>query len=122
MIKIAIVMFEVCCAALAAAEAEADPALFYNNYGYGLPYTSPYTSPYSGRYLADSVGAVHLAKREAESEPEAQSGYFGYYGQALGLGHSNYGFGFSSPVFSNYANYVRPSIYGGYGLSGRYHY
>jgi len=114
MIRIAIV---VCCAALAAAEAEADPALFYSSYGhqglyqpgystYRFPtsmrsYTAPLTSSYSahygfpayqagfaapatvgahqpygyaasGRYLANSVGAVHIAKREAEAEPEAE--------------------------------------------------
>merc|ERR1712183_68389 len=105
MIRIAIV---VCCAALAAAEA--DPAVVYRTFGpwetyrlptamrpygdprdqaqmatgyYGYPayeYSGPATvgsyKPYgyaaSGRYLADSVGAVHLAKREAEAEPEGQ--------------------------------------------------
>merc|ERR1712156_216891 len=101
MIRIAIVA---CCAALAAAEAEADPQLFYSSFGhhqghfntYGYSsypgystyhhnavrgFASPITvgayQPYgyaaSGRYLADSVGAVHIAKREAEAEPEAEA-------------------------------------------------
>merc|ERR1711997_994389 len=113
MIRIAIV---VCCAALAAAEAEAkaDPWLFYGSYGhqglyqpaystyryptslrsYAAPLTTSYSGHYypgyqavpttvgahqpygyaaSGRYLANSVGAVHIAKREAEAEPEAEA-------------------------------------------------
>merc|ERR1719411_124891 len=113
MIRIAIV----CCAALAAADAEADPGVFYRSYGhhglyqpgyntyttgyttgypsavraYAGPLTTSYTTGYhgyqaapatvgsyqpygyaaSGRYLANSVGAVHIAKREAEAEAEA---------------------------------------------------
>merc|ERR1739848_654657 len=63
MIRIAIV---VCCAALAAAEAEADPAVFYSSYGhhglyqpaystYRYPttlrsYAAPLTTSYSGHY------------------------------------------------------------------------
>merc|ERR1719219_1570432 len=117
MIRIAIV---VCCAALAAAEADSDAfygtygppgyhqglynAAFntYNRYpaavsrfsGYpayppepttftGYAYNAhpaptvgaytPYGYAASGRYLSDSVGAVHIAKREAEAEPEAEA-------------------------------------------------
>ena len=110
-------LVQVCCAALAAAEAEADPAVVYSTYGhqglyqpgystyrypaavraYAAPLTTRYSTysgfpayqhgyaapsvvshqPYgyaaSGRYLADSVGALHIAKREAEAEPEAEA-------------------------------------------------
>merc|ERR1712187_93137 len=111
MIRIAIV---VCCAALAAAEAEADPAVVYRSFApsslqtyhyptamspYGDPrvqtqmttsysgyptYQAGYSGlatvgshkPYgyaaSGRYLADSVGALHMAKREAEAEGQVK--------------------------------------------------
>merc|ERR1712127_405254 len=57
--------------------------------GYGTPATigtyQPYGYAASGRYLADSVGAVHVAKRsaDAEAEPEAQYGY-------SNLGHMGY--------------------------------
>merc|ERR1719412_1610591 len=53
----------------------------YPAYEYSGPATvgsyKPYGYAASGRYLADSVGAVHLAKREAEAEgqvmkPEGQ--------------------------------------------------
>merc|ERR1719489_641093 len=96
MIKIA---FVVCCAAFAAAEAEADAALLYGGYGYGL--AAPVATGYgvsnvansvgiagvapaalpalaggyagAGRYLANSAGVVHVAKREAEAEPKAEA-------------------------------------------------
>merc|ERR1712127_1128269 len=57
--------------------------------GYGTPATigtyQPYGYAASGRYVADSVGAVHIAKRsaDAEAEPEAQYGY-------SNLGHMGY--------------------------------
>merc|ERR1712232_1404513 len=122
MIRIAIV---VCCAALAAAEAEADPGVFYRSYGhhglyqpgyntyttgyttgypsavraYAGPLTTGYTTGYhgyqaapatvgsyqpygyaaSGRYLANSVGAVHIAKREAEADPALIYNSFGHH-------------------------------------------
>merc|ERR1719192_899872 len=45
--------------------------------GYVAPATvgahQPYGYAASGRYLANSVGAVHIAKREAEAEPEAEA-------------------------------------------------
>merc|ERR1719412_2294073 len=67
----------------------------YPAYEYSGPATvgsyKPYGYAASGRYLADSVGAVHLAKREAEAEPEGQEGqmveparfYNSYGAQAL---------------------------------------
>jgi len=148
MIRIAIV---VCCAALAAAEA--DPAVVYRTFGpwetyrlptamrpygdprdqaqmatgyYGYPayeYSGPATvgsyKPYgyaaSGRYLADSVGAVHLAKREAEAEPEGQEGqmvepakfYNSYGAQALYNPAYNRAY---NPVYNTAYNSF-PSVY-----------
>merc|ERR1719219_2296782 len=146
MIRIAIV---VCCAALAAAEAEADA--FYGTYGpppghhqglynaavqtynqypadvtrysgypaFQAPAITAYAAPgplvvkdmpygyaASGRYLADSVGAVHMAKREAEAEPEAESEadsalFYRTYGQQ----------GMYNTAFNNY-HY--PTAYSGY--------
>merc|ERR1719225_317840 len=171
MIRIAIV---VCCAALAAAEAEADPAVFYRSYGHhGLyqpgynTYTTGYTTGYpsavrayagplttsysgyhgyqaapatvgsyqpygyaaSGRYFANSVGAVHIAKREAEAEPEADPavvyGHNGLYNTVYNTAYPTaYTTGFpalraySAPVHHGYSlgyrNFIQPSYYSGH--------
>merc|ERR1711892_1130787 len=75
----------VCLAAGAMAEAEADP--YYAAYGYaGLPVAGAYGAGVygagvygaraygayagAGRYVANSAGVVHVAKREAEAEAE----------------------------------------------------
>merc|ERR1712227_637441 len=91
MIKAAIVA---CLAALAAAEADADAlygrygygaglgysgyasGLGYSGYGYAAApyrYNGAYGYAARGQYVADSFGAVHIAKREAEAEPEADA-------------------------------------------------
>merc|ERR1719420_1169161 len=125
MIKIAAV---VCLAALASAEADA----FYNTYGYGLNHGLGYTNAYaagyginayaaplrysgaygyaaSGRYVADSVGAVHIAKREAEAEPEAEAEADAYY---RSYGYSNLGYSsYAAPAaYSTYSTIARPAI------------
>merc|ERR1711970_1014595 len=52
----------------------------------------------AGRYVANSAGVVHVAKRSADAEPEAEAdaallygayGYGGYHG----LGYAGYGYG-----------------------------
>merc|ERR1719430_835052 len=158
MIKIA---FVVCCAAFAAAEAEADAALLYGGYGYGaglgyaglgygagLGYAglgygyglaAPVATGYgisnvantvgiagvapaalpavaggyagAGRYVANSAGVVHVAKREAEAEPEANADaglLYGGYGLGLGyagLGYAGYGLGSYGYSGLGYAGY-----------------
>merc|ERR1719439_152564 len=116
MFKVAIV---VCLAAYAKAEAEADPALLYGAYGYaGYPYAystlagygttngansvgiagvAPAAAPAlaggyaaAGRYVANSAGVVHVAKREAEADADAYYGYYGYAGLPY-AGYSAYG-------------------------------
>jgi len=178
MIRIAIV---VCCAALAAAEAEADPALFYSSYGhqglyqpgystyrfptpvrsYSAPLTSSYSAPLtssysahygfpayqarfaapatvgahqpygyaaSGRYLANSVGAVHIAKREAEAEPEAEAeaeaeadpslfyNSFGHHNTGYNMAYSTpfstpYTTAYTTPYTAPYNAYRYPAVY-----------
>ena len=103
--------------------------------GYGTPATVGTNVPYgyaaSGNYVADSFGAVHIAKREADAEPEADALYgYGYNN----LGYNNLGYGnlglstYSRPVVSSYSrpivsrpvisSYSRP-IVSGYSSIGR---
>merc|ERR1712210_199626 len=42
----------------------------------------------AGRYVANSAGVVHVAKREAEADPYYYGGYGGY---GHGLGYRSYG-------------------------------
>merc|ERR1740121_502862 len=134
MIKIALL---VCSAALAAADADAlygaygygghlgYAAPVHHAVGYGVSNVAntvgihgaaPAAIPAvhgayagAGRYVANSAGVVHVAKREAEAEPEADAdalyGAYGYGGYGLahrtysvgyaghGLGHRSYGLG-----------------------------
>merc|ERR1712013_533238 len=183
MIKIA---FVVCCAAFAAAEAEADAALLYGGYGYGaglgyaglgygaglgyagLGYGYGLAAPvatgygvsnvantvgiagvapaalpalaggYAGavRYVANSAGVVHVAKREAEADADPALLY-GAYGYA-GLGHIGYphAYGYAGYPYAaaGYASYspsasthiaglapaAVPALAGGYAGAGRY--
>merc|ERR1711872_1159033 len=81
--------------------------------GYGTPATVGSTLPYgyaaSGRYVADSVGAVHVAKREAEADADALYRTYGYRGYGYGgyttlgyrgLGYTrSYGLGYGYPYY-----------------------
>merc|ERR1719435_642967 len=62
----------------------------------------------AGRYVANSAGTVHVAKREADSEPEADAdalyhgyGYHGLYGH--GLGHRTYSLGYGHGIRHGYS-------------------
>merc|ERR1712150_413822 len=60
----------------AAADAEADPALLYGAYGYGLPYSSVYRSYGAYPYGYRTYGAypyAYYGKRSADAEPEADA-------------------------------------------------
>merc|ERR1711934_787779 len=62
-------------------EAEADPALLYNAYGYGLPYAGAYAGAYGsygayrtyGAYPYSYGAGYSYGKRSAEAEPEAEA-------------------------------------------------
>merc|ERR1711973_524329 len=94
--------------------------------GYGTPATVGTNVPYgyaaSGNYVADSFGAVHIAKREADA-------VYGYGYNNLGysnLGYNNLGYGnlglstYSRPIVSGpvISSYSRP-IVSGYSSIGR---
>merc|ERR1711997_966630 len=136
----------------ASVSAEADPYLLgyhglgyagypgYAGYGYALPYAaagyasvSPSASlttlggayAGAGRYVANSAGVVHVAKREAEADPYVL-GYGGYpgYGYA-GLGYAGYGgYGSYSPSagvsIAGHAPAALPAVAGAYAGAGRY--
>merc|ERR1711928_108143 len=84
----------------------------------------------AGRYVANSAGVVHVAKREAEADPYVL-GYGGYpgYGYA-GLGYAGYGYagyggyGSYSPSagvsIAGHAPAALPAVAGAYAGAGRY--
>ena len=106
-------IFQALCAALSAAQPEADSEAYfghhghgYNNYGYGFPmrhFYRPYGYGYNRFYNNYNNG--FYGKREAEAEPTAEAepeAFFGSYG------YPSYGYGYNSPaIHSNY----------GYGLN-----
>merc|ERR1712025_339862 len=90
-----------CLAVGAMADAEADP--YYAAYGYGLGayglgyaglglgyagaglgYAGAYAA--AGRYVANSAGVVHVAKRSADAEADPYYAAYGYGLGAYGLG------------------------------------
>merc|ERR1711934_24610 len=85
--------------AFAEPEAEADPALLYGTYGYGVPAYGAYGAygAYSA-YRPYSYGAgYYYGKRSAEAEPEAEANadaYYGYYGYARPYAYGAYGAGY----------------------------
>jgi hypothetical protein len=94
-----------------AAEPAAAPALlysgyypyyhypYYTHYTHPVTYTTPVTYAHPYTYYANSGGAVHIVKRDAESRPEAdpkaeadpESWYYGYYGYPY---RRYYGYGY----------------------------
>ena len=80
--------------------------------GHGTPATvgsyAPYGYAASGSYVADSFGAVHIAKRDAEAEP----GYYRRYGHYGGYGHHGY-YGKRDAGIIGYSAYASPLIYSG---------
>merc|ERR1712121_449354 len=104
-------------AADATADADADPALLYTTYGphaltgYAsyLPlttYASPYTYGYAPRYYANSSGAVHIVKRDAE--PDAEPAADADADAAL------YGYAYRGYLPYAYSGYRYPYAYSGY--------
>lgn len=85
-------------------------------YAHPYAYTHPYHAGYYGHalaykpytYYANSGGAVHIVKREAESAPEAEADPKSWY--------SHYGYGYRYPyTYGAYSHYYRPYTYGSYG-------
>merc|ERR1711902_353274 len=61
----------------------------------------------AGRYVANSAGVVHVAKRSADAEPEAEAdAFYGTYG---------YGLPYTYGAYTGYAGYAGyPYTYGAY--------
>merc|ERR1712184_223328 len=111
------------------ADANADPAVLYGAYGYGLPYASVYGGYRTyGAYPGYSFG--YYGKRSADAEPEADAeadpallyGAYGY-GHTYGAYPYAYGYGQTYGAYP-YAYYGKRSadaeadpalLYGAYG-------
>merc|ERR1711971_906977 len=89
----------------AGANAEADPALLYGTYGYGVPYAGTYGAygAYSA-YRPYAYGGYYYGKRSAEAEPKAEAD--------PALLYSAYGYGL--PYAGDYGAYGRYRTYGAY--------
>merc|ERR1719304_105475 len=135
------------------AASTADPGFLYGGYGtaslgntVGIAGLAPAAVPAfvggyagAGRYVANSAGVVHVAKREAEADPALLYGGYGY----AGLGYAGYAgypyaagvYGYGLPVAAaGYANVspsastsiaglapaAVPALAGGYAGAGRY--
>merc|ERR1712115_559851 len=75
----------------------------------------------AGRYVANSAGTVHVAKREAEADAFYGAGYgLGY----AGLGHYAAGYGIATPSASvsiaGLAHPTVPAVGGPYATAGHY--
>ena len=82
--------------AFAEPEAEADPALLYNAYGYGLPYAGVYGGYRT--YGAYPYSYGYYGKRSADAEPKADA-YLAY--------------GYGAYPYAGYG-YARSYAYGAY--------
>merc|ERR1712130_548095 len=71
----------------------------------------------AGRYVANSAGVVHVAKRSADAEPKADADaallYGAYRYGGYGLGYAGYGYG-AYPYAAGYAYGGYPYAYGAY--------
>merc|ERR1712055_99880 len=83
---------------------EAEPFVYahypavHSVYSYGVPAAVPAVAggyAAAGRYVANSAGVVHIAKREAEADakPYYYAGYHGLGYGGYGLGYRTYGYG-----------------------------
>merc|ERR1711915_808132 len=71
----------------------------------------------AGRYVANSAGTVHVAKREAEANPDAYYKAYGFGG--YGLGHRVYSHGYGHHLGYSTLGYRHGFGYGhGYGYYG----
>ncbi len=113
---------QACVAALAAAEAEADPALLYRSYGY--PYAGVYGGyraygAYPATYGAYGYPYAGYGKRSADAEPEAEAD-----AEAdPALLYGSYGYPYAG-AYGGYRTYgAYPATYGyGYRTYGAYPY
>merc|ERR1712168_409429 len=93
----------------------------------------------AGRYVANSAGVVHVAKRSADAEADPYYAAYGYGLGAYGLGYAGLGLGYAGaygayPYAVGYASHspsaavniaglapaAAPALGGGYAAAGRY--
>merc|ERR1711911_426493 len=90
--------------ALPTAPAQVSPSASLTTLGLADPSIPAVGGAYAGagRYVANSAGVVHVAKRSADAEPEAEADAF----------YGTYGYGLSPYTYGAYNGYA------GYGYSG----
>merc|ERR1719211_419233 len=116
--KLAVLALCLIAAVVAEPEAEASPEAYYGSYGYAPYAYAPYrlAGAVSHQHVstpAATYGVHQLHKREAEADAEPEA-YYGRYGYG-GYGYAGYGYGY--PRYGYRAGYYGYP-YGRYG----YHY
>merc|ERR1712012_1494689 len=95
--------------ALPTATAQVSPSASLTTLGLADPSIPAVGGAYAGagRYVANSAGVVHVAKRSADAEPEAEAdAFYGTYG---------YGLPYTYGAYTGYAGYAGyPYTYGAY--------
>jgi hypothetical protein len=108
---------------------ETKPLVYTHPLTYGHPYLYNYQYPavtYAGvkpyQYYANSGGAVHIVKREAEAEADPKSWYstYGYHYPSYYSGYHGYN-SYYRPYTYGYHNYANYAGYAPY-TYGRYYY
>merc|ERR1712215_605442 len=95
---------------VAAGIASVSPSASVNIAGLASPAAPAISGGYAGagRYVANSAGVVHVAKRGAEAEPKAEADaglLYGAYGYGAGLGYAGLGYGYSGLGYAGYGGY-----------------
>merc|ERR1712086_713341 len=73
----------------------------------------------AGRYVANSAGVVHVAKREAEADPALLYGAYGYAGHGY-AGHGYAGLGYAHAGYPYAAHGLGYAGYAGYPYAAGY--
>merc|ERR1739842_232202 len=108
--------------ALPTATAQVSPSASLTTLGLADPSIPAVGGAYAGagRYVANSAGVVHVAKRSADAEPEAEAdAFYGTYGYGLPYSYGAYngyaGFGYSGypytyGAYNGYAGYPYTTV------------
>merc|ERR1712117_11039 len=90
--------------ALPTATAQVSPSASLTTLGLADPSIPAVGGAYAGagRYVANSAGVVHVAKRSADAEPKADADAYYLGGYGYGLGYARYGYGLGGYAYGAY--------------------